>query len=156
MKETILITGAGPNGVTGRRIMDSFASRGEYEILAPSSHELDLTDNAAVDCYFANHKMDYIIHSAVVYPKEGSDNDFYLNIKMFFNLWSHKASFKKMIYFGSGAEYDKRREIVNVHEEEIGQFIPDNSYGLSKYIMNGQITPQIQIVEYQTIRHNQP
>lgn len=138
MKETILITGAGPNGITGRRIKDWFIERGEYDILAPSSKELNLTDSVAVDQYFSLHNIDYVIHSAVVYPQKDGYDDFYLNLKMFFNLKSHDSEFKKMIYFGSGAEYDKRRNIINAREEEIGKYIPDTTYGLSKYIMSQQ------------------
>lgn len=134
--ETILITGAGPNGITGPRIRDYFEQKKEYNILAPSSRELDLTDSDAVDRYFSNHDIDYVIHCAVVYPRQDDHEDFYLNIKMFFNLIAHRSDFKKMFYFGSGAEYDKRNEIVNVSEDEIGNHIPVDTYGLSKYIMN--------------------
>lgn len=41
MKETVLVTGAGPNGITGKLIREKLAN--EYMILAPSSKELDLT-----------------------------------------------------------------------------------------------------------------
>jgi GDP-L-fucose synthase len=42
-----------------------------------------------------------------------------------------------MIYFGSGAEYDKSKNIRNVTEEnDYGKSLPFNVYGFSKYIMN--------------------
>lgn len=135
-KGTIFITGCGPNGITGPRIKDYFDRGGEYNILAPSSRELDLTDADAVDRYFDENEIDYVIHCAVIYPQKDNHEDFYLNIKMFFNLISHKSDFKKMFYFGSGAEYDKRNDIVNISEDEIGHNIPVDTYGLSKFIMN--------------------
>jgi GDP-L-fucose synthase len=43
---------------------------------------------------------------------------------------------EKVLYFGSGAEYDKRRDIRHIREEEIGDCIPVSEYGLAKYTMN--------------------
>lgn len=39
--ETLFITGAGPNGITGRLIKEHF--EGKYNLLTPNSKELDLT-----------------------------------------------------------------------------------------------------------------
>lgn len=44
------------------------------------------------------------------------------------------AILKKMIFFGSGAEYDKRFPILKVKESEFGQKIPVDDYGLYKFI----------------------
>lgn len=60
MKETVLVTGAGPNGITGKLIREKLAN--EYMILAPSSKELDLTDDAIVNRFFEENKIDYVIH----------------------------------------------------------------------------------------------
>ena len=133
IRETILITGAGPNGITGRRIKESLIS--EYEILSPGRCELDLSDTTAVDRFFKEHPIDYVIHCAVIYPSENND-PFSSNIDMFFNLARHSSYFKKMFYLGSGAEYDKRRSITDVSENLIGDSIPCDTYGLSKFIMN--------------------
>jgi len=39
-----------------------------------------------------------------------------------------------MINFDSGASYDRRRSIYGVYEEEIGDHIPVDYYGLSKFV----------------------
>lgn len=41
-----------------------------------------------------------------------------------------------MIYFGSGAEFDKTSAIIDIKEEAFGRSIPKDQYGLGKYIMN--------------------
>ena len=41
-----------------------------------------------------------------------------------------------MIYIGSGAEYDKRYDIVNVKEEDVFDRMPVDPYGLAKHIAN--------------------
>lgn len=138
MRETIFITGAGPNGVTGKLIKDRLEDK--YAILAPSSKQLDLTDSAAVDAFFGENSIDYVIHCAVVYPTATTSFSGYCdveaNLRMYFNLANHTAEFKKMFYFGSGAEYDKSRPIRDVSESEIGNKIPVDNYGLVKYILN--------------------
>lgn len=137
--ETLLITGAGPRGVTGRLIKEYF--EGKYELLTPSSSELDLTNDEAVATYFEVHKVDYVIHCATFRPTsihEGHfvDEELESNLRMFYALVAQSSRFKKMIYFGSGAEFDKSKSIVNVSESDFGNSVPKNKYGLAKYIMN--------------------
>lgn len=137
--ETLLITGAGPRGVTGKLIKEYFIGR--YKILRPSSSELDLTNDEAVSAYFDNHKVDYIIHCATFRPTSIHDGHFVdeeleSNLRMYYSLAAQSYKFKKMIYFGSGAEYDKSKPIVNATEESFGLSIPKNKYGLGKYVMN--------------------
>lgn len=57
----LLVTGA--NGMVGRNIVQHPLAE-EYEILAPSSRELDLRDYAAVTAYLDAHRPDCIVHAA--------------------------------------------------------------------------------------------
>lgn len=137
--ETLFITGAGPNGVTGKLIKEYFD--GKYNLLTPGSRDLDLTNDGTVSEYFDTHKIDYVIHCATFRPSFVSashfvDEELESNLRMYFSLVSQSSKYKKMIYFGSGAEYDKSKPIVNVSESEFGRSVPKNKYGLSKYIMN--------------------
>lgn len=137
--ETILITGAGPRGVTGRLIKEHFV--GKYNLLTPSSSELDLTNDEAVHVFFDQNKVDYVIHCATFRPTsvhEGHfvDEELESNLRMFFSLAAQSSRYKKMIFFGSGAEFDKSKPIINVSEDLFGSSIPKNKYGLGKYIMN--------------------
>ncbi|MGQ4005586.1 GDP-L-fucose synthase [Francisellaceae bacterium CB300] len=59
----ILITGS--SGMVGRNIVEFHKSR-EYQILAPSSSELNLLDKASVNDYLSKHLPDAIIHCAGV------------------------------------------------------------------------------------------
>lgn len=137
--ETILITGAGPNGVTGRLIKEYFQS--EYNLITPSSKELDLTNDEVVSQFFSANQIDYVIHCATFRPHSVDsshlvDEELESNLRMFYSLASQSKHYKKMIYFGSGAEFDKSKPIVNVSEDDFGHSIPKNKYGLGKYIMN--------------------
>lgn len=135
--ETLLITGAGPHGITGRLIKEYFVKK--YNILSPSSSELDLTNDTDVIAYFNKYHIDYVIHCATFRPTSNMhfiNDELESNLRMYFTLASQSSKFKKMIYFGSGAEYDKSRDIISIKENDFGHSIPKNKYGLAKYIMN--------------------
>lgn len=136
---TILITGAGPNGVTGRLIKESL--QGSYSVLSPGSNELDLTDSSQVASYFDSHKIDQVIHCATFRPLTANKANFVndeleSNLRMYFNLAAQADKVEKIIYFGSGAEFDKTRDIVNIEEGAFGSAIPKDRYGFAKYVMN--------------------
>lgn len=137
--KTLFITGAGPRGVTGRLIKEYF--QGKYNLLTPSSSELDLTNDEAVSAYFDENHIDYVIHCATFRPTSIHDGHFVdeeleSNLRMFYALVAQSSKIKKMIYFGSGAEYDKSKPIISAKEEAYGCSVPKNKYGLGKYIMN--------------------
>lgn len=137
--KTVLITGAGPTGVTGRAIREYLEN--DYVILAPSSKELDLTDDAAVRSYFDTHHIDFVVHCATYRSNISQtthmvDEELESNLRMYFALASQSDKFEKMVYLGSGAEYDKSKPIINIKEEQFGERIPKDKYGLGKYIMN--------------------
>ena len=136
--ETLLITGAGPKGITGRLIKEFFV--GKYNLLTPSSAELDLTNDIAVGNYFNSHSIDYVVHCATFRPTSTStshfvDDELESNLRMFFSLATQSFKFKKMIYLGSGAEFDKSKPIIQANEADFGNSIPKTKYGFSKYIM---------------------
>lgn len=136
---TVLITGAGPTGVTGRAIREYLEN--DYSILAPSSKELDLTDDDDVRDYFSSHQIDFVVHCATYRSNISQtahmvDEELESNLRMYFALAAQSDKFQKMVYLGSGAEYDKSRPIVNISEDQFGMRIPNTKYGLGKYIMN--------------------
>ncbi|MDO8610248.1 MAG: NAD-dependent epimerase/dehydratase family protein [bacterium] len=129
----ILITGG--NGFIGRNIIEFFASK--YKLFSPSHTELDLLDTNSVDQFFGKNIIDVVIHCANVGGKRNDDKNINIlntNLRIFSNLLKNQTKFGKMIYFGSGAEYDKSRDIANIKESDFGNNIPVDDYGLYKYI----------------------
>lgn len=59
----------GGNGNIGSAIKEKFLARGDV-VVAPSSRELDLADQAAIDRYFAEHgtEFDVVVHCAGYNP----------------------------------------------------------------------------------------
>jgi GDP-L-fucose synthase len=91
--------------------------------------------------FFRANQIDYVIHCATFRPHSTDsshlvDEELESNLRMYYSLASQSQHYKKMIYFGSGAEFDKSKPIVRVSEDDFGHSIPKNKYGLGKYIMN--------------------
>lgn len=145
MKTTIFISGG--SGFIGRNLIEQLSSK--YAILSPSHKELDLLDDVKVENYFKKHKVDIVIHGGNIGGTRNTINipDVALtNIRMFFNIARCKKMYKRMIFLGSGAEYDKRRPIKKIREEDFDQTVPADEYGFSKYICSKYIQQTDNIV----------
>jgi UDP-glucose 4-epimerase len=142
MMSKILILGAG--GFMGRNLKELLEKEKElYEIYAPTSKEFDISDERAVKEQLEKRYYDVIIHAAVYNPRTSSNKDpakeLDKNLRMIFNFERYQSSFGKMLYFGSGAEFDKRAGISMINEDEPGHGIPATKYGFYKYIINKSI-----------------
>lgn len=127
----ILLTGSG--GFIGRNLKEYLKDK--YTLFCPRSYELDLTDQNAVEKYFNSYDINFIIHCGTTGGVRGvQDNPETLddNIAMVNNLLKYKRKDCRVILFGSGAMYDKSRNLHKVCETEIGKFIPYDLYGQSK------------------------
>lgn len=131
----ILITGG--SGFIGRNLTDQLSKR--YKVDAPSSKELDLCDQTKVRDYLKKQHFDAVIHAATWNATCNSDKDtskvLTNNTKMFFNIARCSDLYGKMIYFGSGAEYDKRHYVPRMSESYFKTHVPVDEYGFSKYAM---------------------
>ena len=131
----VLLTGG--SGFIGRNIAVELG--GDYELRLPTSQELDLIDREAVGAYLRRHRITHVIHTAVYDRRRRErdpERDLRANLSMFFHLVEHEEELERIVYLGSGAEFDKRRSIVLAEETALGRSVPLlNDYGLSKYLM---------------------
>lgn len=132
----ILITGG--DGFIAKNLFEKL--NGKYDIISTNHQELDLLDSSKVLDYLKENKFDTIIHTATydAAPKHSNKDSTKVlenNLKFFFNIARCKDYFGKMIYFGSGAEYSREHWIPKMKEDYFDEYIPNDSYGLSKYIM---------------------
>ena len=129
----VLLTGG--TGFVGRNLAEALKNR--YEIFAPRHSELELLDADAVASYVRKNRIEVIVHAAVHVPAfNGREREFFNDMQMFYHLERLSPEVEKILYFGSGAEYDKRFDIRDVREEEVGRSLPVTEYGLAKYTMN--------------------
>ena len=130
----ILITGG--SGFIGRSLIK--ALKEEYDVFAPSSKELDITNSYDVKKYLQNKYFDWVIHCAIDGGKrtiKDKEDVAYNNIKMFFNLMNSKDRFGKLINFASGAEFD-RTSAINSNTNDLKNSYPTDPYGMSKNVIS--------------------
>jgi len=132
----LLITGG--TGFIGRNLKEQLVDK--YLIESPTHTQLDLLNEEEVSHYLRKHYFDVIIHTATWNATTTSTKDLSKvlnnNLRMFFNLARCSNEYGKMIYYGSGAEYDKRYCQSKVSEDYFDTFVPIDDYGFSKYIMS--------------------
>ena len=128
----------GGTGFIGRNILPSV--REDFLVDSPSRGELDLLDEVSVERIVRNGSYDVVVHLAnstpAKNPKDAPERMLADSLRAYFNLRRNADAFGKMMYVGSGAEYDKRRSIVSVSESDIGRHVPLDDYGFAKYVMN--------------------
>ena len=113
-----------------------------YRVLAPSSSELNLLDEQAVDAFIRRQPVDIIIHAANKgggRDTMGMDEVVHNNLRMFLNIVKHADKVEKIIHFGSGAEYGKHRPIVMATEDEASKALPHDAYGFYKSVCSRYI-----------------
>jgi len=132
-KLKVFLTGG--RGFVGKNICEQLGKT--YDICAPTRNELDLLDTKKVSSFFARHRFDRVIHTAVVggsRKEEEVVDSVAENLRMFFNIVKNRNFFGKFIYLSSGAVYDKSRPLVHIKEDAFGAYIPKDDYGFFKYI----------------------
>lgn len=131
----VLITGS--TGFIGRNLKENLISR--FNIICPTHQELDLLNENNVFRFIKENSIDIVIHAALWNPNKENDNYppvmLNNNLRMFFNLARCNQYYKKMIYYGSGAEYSREHWTKNMKEEYFDDFVPKDQYSYSKYIM---------------------
>jgi len=135
MRQKILLTGS--TGFIGKNLKEYLEPR--YELYAPPRKELELTDKEAVKDYLCSHPVDVVIHAAtnpghrwIKNPQNIAKN----NVSMFFNLAECDNYFSRMIVLGSGSEYDIRRPMVRIKEEDMPKAPPEDEGGYSKFLFS--------------------
>lgn len=134
----ILLTGSG--GFIGKNLKSYLKDK--YELLTPRSYELDLINTDAVAKYFKENDIDFVIHCGSVGGARGvQDRDTTIedNLAMVDNILANKKTATRVILFGSGAMYDKSRNLHKVKESQIGEIIPNDLYGKSKLLIAEKI-----------------
>jgi GDP-L-fucose synthase len=147
----ILVTGG--SGFIGRNLREHLEKR--HEVLAPTHAELDLTDDRAVNAWFRANDVNAVIHGAVRPGHRGVQDpsrQLWTNLRMFFNLERNRERFERLVFLSSGAAYDTQESLIRVPESRLGESIPEDEHGLSKYAIAKFLdsrgrSPGAQIVE---------
>lgn len=129
--QKILITGA--NGFVGSRFVERW--RNEFEILAPSHAELDITDAQAVERYVILNSPQVILHLAALsntwYCEQHPDESYRVNVEGVRNLAAAAArNGVKFVFFSSDQVYNGNCESGPLSEDVA--VAPETVYGRHK------------------------
>jgi GDP-L-fucose synthase len=108
-----------------------------YEIITPTSRDLDLTNAHEVDSWFEFNPVDAVINCAAstnFNENQFDVHEFNRNIAIVTNLTLAQQYFGRLINFGSGAEFDRKQNIFLANETQLWTTMPTDHYGLSKNI----------------------
>lgn len=135
----ILIVGVG--GFIGKNLREYLKDK--YILYTPASTELDAADEMQVKSYLTEHFFDVVIHAGIYNPrtdkKKDANRELEYDLRMYYNFEKYQSLYGKMLYFGSGAEFDKRKDICSVKENDLPNGVPVNDYGFAKYVIGKSI-----------------
>jgi GDP-L-fucose synthase len=145
-RRTVLVTGA--SGFIGKNLVEQLAD--EFTVLGPRHAELELLDEEAVAAYLGEHRVDFVVHSAVKPGHRNAADPTGLvaaNTRMFFNLARLAGRYERMIFLSSGAAYDMRHYQPKMAEEYFDTHVPADELGFSKYLCGKYVEHAERIVE---------
>lgn len=139
----VLVTGS--TGFVGRNTRDYLET--VCELYAPTRAELNLLEEDSVRDYIAKNRIEVVLNLANPNPVKNvldkQNTMFEDSMRIFLNLYRAQDCYEMMYTLGSGAEYDKSKDAVQVTEEEELRSLPYDSYGLTKYLANCLISQSI-------------
>lgn len=105
---------AGHKGLVGRAITEKLQSLGYNNLVTKSRHELDLLNQAAVEDFFRQEKIDYVFLAAakvggIMANREQKADFIYENLQIQNNIihCAYKYRVKKLLFLGSSCIYPR-------------------------------------------------
>ena len=105
---------AGHLGMVGSAVVRRLDTDGFTNLVLRTRKELDLTDQAAVDAFFANERPEFVflaaakvggIHANDTYPAEFLRDNLAIQTNVIHSAWKHSA--KKLLFLGSSCIYPR-------------------------------------------------
>src|SRR5512143_4336411 len=114
MDQNAKIYVAGHRGLVGSALMRNLEDRGHANLVTRTHAQLDLTNQAAVEAFFAAEKPDYVflaaahvggIHANNTYPAEFIRDNIAIQTNIIHAAW--KNNVKRLLFLGSSCIYPK-------------------------------------------------
>lgn len=132
---------AGHRGLVGSAIVRQLQAQGHDNLLLRTHAELDLTDQARVDEFFAQEKPEYVFLAAAkvggiqandTYPAEFIRDNLAIQTNVIHSAWKHGA--RKLAFLGSSCIYPKMaKQPIEESELLTGPLEPTNEwYAIAK------------------------
>lgn len=133
------------NGFVGMNIYNYLKDKG-YDVTMASINDFSFLDEKATYDFIHNGNFDVVIHCSnyggsrlTGYDKDNNEEVINTNLEMYKNIVKGMREDAVLVHFGSGAQYNKARDLVNIKEEKIGEVMPTDGYGLSKIYLSREM-----------------
>jgi nucleoside-diphosphate-sugar epimerase len=151
----ILITGS--NGYVGNSLLKALSCYG-YNVVGHTRQMFDLQDQSAVANHLKNNCYDVVIHAAASGGsrlKPDSAHDLFNNLMCFNNLYDNRHRFKKLITFGSGAEFKQELSPYSLSKRSINAQIQTtpNFYNLRIYAVFDENELETRFIKNNLLRY---
>ena len=103
-----------------------------HHVTPVSRDTMDLLDPKQVVDFLRTNEFDVIINAAAVMNQPDTFYDTRNNLGIFMNFFNNAKFIKKFINLGSGAEFDRSRDINCASEMEIFDVLPQDSYAFGQ------------------------
>lgn len=156
MQKNSLIYVAGHRGTAGSAIVEELKEQGFSNIITKTRAQLDLTNQKAVEEFFASQKIEFVFFAAVL--PCGAANvaqraDFiYENLMMQNNIihYSYKNGVKKLICFGSGYMYPEFAKNPLKEEDMLEGNLEYGAYSFAVAKIAGAVMCEAYNIQYGT------
>ena len=142
----ILLTGS--QGFIGKNLTEFIQKFTNFTLFCPTESDVDLTNSDAVQKCIDKYAPTIIIHSATgnVAGKSYTENVCEQNLRMYFNLLRYRPPGCVLYSLCSGSSYNRDNWIEDMSEDYLGQNIPVDSQGFSKFVIASHAITQEDIV----------
>lgn len=138
LKKILLI---GATGFVGSNILQKLHNTYDIHSIT-KSHNVDFADLDTVSNLLEQIKPDVVINCLTYGQKQLGPNpslEVAKNISVFYNFLTCSDKFDQFINVGSGAEFDRAKNIDCAEEIDINKILPKDSYGFAKNLISRSI-----------------
>ena len=136
MKYNLLLTGG--TGFIGHNVLPILEKK--FNVFAPKRNELNLFDSEVTRKFILENGIKLVLHCANPNPSkniiDNKDRMLRDSLQMFISFYANRDILDKIVFLGSGATYDKTKDISSVTENEANNSVPKDDYGFAKFLMN--------------------
>ena len=120
----------GSKGFVGRNLTQHLSKT--HRVFPLTREVIDLLDFSQVTKFLEECNPDVVINAAATMTQASMVADTRNNLGIFMNFYNNRHLFGRFLNLGSGAEFDRSKNINIASSEEIFNILPEDSYGFGQ------------------------
>jgi GDP-L-fucose synthase len=122
----------GSKGFVGRNLTQHLSKT--HHVFPLSRGVINLLDFDEVTKFLKEYNPDVVINAAATMTQASTISDARNNLGIFMNFYNNRHLFGRFLNLGSGAEFDRSKNINIASSEDIFNILPEDSYGFGQNI----------------------